>query len=89
MEMTGADEARSGENGGANNPTSGRMIDEARGDTSRYHHLALDNKSRSNPVGASWFLLGKPVYMKTDRLLSQMLVELFPEEYQLDYDGCI
>jgi Reverse transcriptase (RNA-dependent DNA polymerase) len=33
--------------------------------------------------------IGKPVYMKIDKRLSQMLVELFPTEYQLDTDGCI
>jgi hypothetical protein len=33
--------------------------------------------------------MGKPVYMRIDKRLSQMLVELFPDVYQLDTDGCI
>jgi hypothetical protein len=53
----GADEARSGENGGANGPTSGGMID----DSTRYHYPVLEDGSRSNSIGAPWFLPGKAV----------------------------
>jgi hypothetical protein len=53
----GANEARSGEDGGAIRPTAGTMIDES----SRYHHPVYDDSSRSNPVGAAWFLDGAPV----------------------------
>jgi hypothetical protein len=33
---------------------------EIRGDSSRYHHPILEDSSRSNPVGAPWFLHGSP-----------------------------
>jgi Reverse transcriptase (RNA-dependent DNA polymerase) len=33
--------------------------------------------------------IGKPVYMRIDKRLAQMLVELYPDDYSLDSDGCI
>jgi hypothetical protein len=33
--------------------------------------------------------IAKAVYMKIDKRLAQMLVELFPDSYSLDKDGCI
>jgi hypothetical protein len=32
----------------------------------RYHHPILEDSSRDNPVGASWFLAGKPLPQSTD-----------------------
>jgi hypothetical protein len=56
-----ADEARSEGLGGAISPTTGRMIDDSNEDSSRYHYPVLEDSSRLNPVGAPWFLPGKPV----------------------------
>jgi Reverse transcriptase (RNA-dependent DNA polymerase) len=33
--------------------------------------------------------IAKPVYMKIDKRLAQMLVEIFPDDYSLDKDGCV